>query len=77
MSSIEKLIRLCRDLADTFRSVLPLTRIIVSCNGEQYRVVEITGAHTGSWIRERILSKVVSVLSSWVHPIPLTLGHYR
>ncbi|KAJ3854146.1 hypothetical protein EV368DRAFT_63529 [Lentinula lateritia] len=33
-------------------------RIIVSSNAEQYRVVEITGAPNGSFIRERILSKM-------------------
>ncbi|GAW00995.1 map kinase kinase kinase [Lentinula edodes] len=38
--------------------LLPTTRIIVSSNAEQYRVVEITGAPNGSFIRERILSKM-------------------
>ncbi|KAF5375781.1 hypothetical protein D9757_008975 [Collybiopsis confluens] len=37
---------------------LPTTRIIVTSNAEQYRVVEITGAPNGSYIRERILSKM-------------------
>ncbi|KAE9403196.1 hypothetical protein BT96DRAFT_917639 [Gymnopus androsaceus JB14] len=37
---------------------LPTTRIIVSSNAESYRVVEITGAPNGSYIRERILSKM-------------------
>ncbi|KAJ3818605.1 hypothetical protein F5880DRAFT_1217134 [Lentinula raphanica] len=37
---------------------LPTTRIIVSSNAEQYRVVEITGAPNGSCIREWILSKM-------------------
>lgn len=48
-------------LITTYRSrvgSLPTTRIIVSSNAEQYRVVEITGAPNGSYIRERILSKV-------------------
>ncbi|KAJ7437452.1 hypothetical protein B0H11DRAFT_625759 [Mycena galericulata] len=37
---------------------LSTTRIIVSSNGEQYRVVEITGARSGASIRERIFSKL-------------------
>ncbi|KAJ7834034.1 hypothetical protein B0H14DRAFT_2799618 [Mycena olivaceomarginata] len=39
------------------RPPLPTTRIIASSNGEQYRVVEITGARSGASIRERIFSK--------------------
>ncbi|KAF9035736.1 hypothetical protein BDZ89DRAFT_1062021, partial [Hymenopellis radicata] len=37
---------------------LPLTRVIATSNAEQYHVVEITGAPNGSYIRERILSKL-------------------
>ncbi|KAJ7596036.1 hypothetical protein C8J56DRAFT_923886 [Mycena floridula] len=37
---------------------LPLTRIIVSSNGEQYCVVEITGAWNGAAIRERVYAKL-------------------
>ncbi|KAJ6607711.1 hypothetical protein B0H10DRAFT_544286 [Mycena sp. CBHHK59/15] len=37
---------------------LSTTRIIVSSNAEQYRVVEITGARNGASIRERIFSKL-------------------
>ncbi|KAJ7983303.1 hypothetical protein DFH06DRAFT_1172897 [Mycena polygramma] len=40
------------------RPQLPTTRIIVSSNGEQYRVVEVTGARSGASIRERIFSKL-------------------
>ncbi|EKM77805.1 hypothetical protein AGABI1DRAFT_115054 [Agaricus bisporus var. burnettii JB137-S8] len=36
----------------------PVVRLVVSCNGEQYRVVDITGAPDGSWIREHIYSKL-------------------
>jgi hypothetical protein len=38
--------------------MLPTTRVIVSTNAESYRVVELTGAPNGSYIRERILSKM-------------------
>ncbi|KAK7017289.1 hypothetical protein R3P38DRAFT_2540500, partial [Favolaschia claudopus] len=34
------------------------TRIIASTNGQQYRIVEITGARNGASIRERIFSKL-------------------
>ncbi|KAJ7220819.1 hypothetical protein GGX14DRAFT_432155 [Mycena pura] len=37
---------------------LTTTRIIASSNGEQYRVIEITGARSGASIRERIFSKL-------------------
>ncbi|KAJ7195991.1 hypothetical protein C8J57DRAFT_1345168 [Mycena rebaudengoi] len=37
---------------------LSTTRVIVSSNAEQYRVVEITGARNGAFIRERIFSKL-------------------
>ncbi|KAJ7620172.1 hypothetical protein FB45DRAFT_929613 [Roridomyces roridus] len=37
---------------------LSTTRIIATSNGEQYRVVEITGARSGASIRERIFSKL-------------------
>jgi len=40
------------------RFTLPLTRVIVSSNAEQYRVVEITGAPNGAYIRERVYSKL-------------------
>ncbi|KAJ7779003.1 hypothetical protein B0H16DRAFT_1500804 [Mycena metata] len=40
------------------RPPLSTTRIIVSPNGEQYHVVEITGARSGASIRERIFSKL-------------------
>ncbi|KXN91585.1 hypothetical protein AN958_00378 [Leucoagaricus sp. SymC.cos] len=36
----------------------PIVRLVVSCNGEQYRVVDVTGAPDGSWVRERIYSKL-------------------
>ncbi|KAJ7100886.1 hypothetical protein B0H15DRAFT_796564 [Mycena belliarum] len=42
------------------RPPLSTTRIIVSSNAEQYRVVEITGARSGASIRERIFSKAGS-----------------
>ncbi|CAK5276744.1 unnamed protein product [Mycena citricolor] len=38
--------------------MLPTTRVIVSSNGEQYCVVEVTGARSGASIRERIFSKL-------------------
>ncbi|KAK7056018.1 hypothetical protein R3P38DRAFT_3566357 [Favolaschia claudopus] len=37
---------------------LPTTRIMLSANAEQYRVVAITGARNGASIRERIFSKL-------------------
>ncbi|KAF8228519.1 hypothetical protein L208DRAFT_1290991 [Tricholoma matsutake] len=37
---------------------LPTVCVVVSSNAEQYRVVDISGARNGSFIRERILSKL-------------------
>jgi hypothetical protein len=37
---------------------LPTVCVVVSSNAEQYRIVDISGAPNGSFIRERILSKV-------------------
>ncbi|TFK36224.1 hypothetical protein BDQ12DRAFT_687054 [Crucibulum laeve] len=39
-------------------SPLSTVRLVVSSNGEQYRVVEVTGANDGSCIREQIFSKL-------------------
>ncbi|KAF8979226.1 hypothetical protein BDQ17DRAFT_1027363 [Cyathus striatus] len=37
---------------------LSTVRLVVSSNGEQYRVVDVTGATSGTWIREHIFSKL-------------------
>ncbi|KAG7441552.1 uncharacterized protein BT62DRAFT_923317 [Guyanagaster necrorhizus] len=42
----------------TMSFCLPTVRIIVTCNAERYQVVDITGATNGSFIRERVLSKL-------------------
>ncbi|KAF7313961.1 hypothetical protein HMN09_00554500 [Mycena chlorophos] len=40
------------------RPALTTTRIVVSSNGENYFVVEVTGARSGASIRERMFSKL-------------------
>ncbi|KAL9709640.1 hypothetical protein Ac2012v2_007378 [Leucoagaricus gongylophorus] len=45
-------------LLTIMHSLQSTIRIVVSCNGEQYRVVDITGAPNGTWVRERIFSKL-------------------
>ncbi|KAF9477204.1 hypothetical protein BDN70DRAFT_896696 [Pholiota conissans] len=37
---------------------LPVVRLVVSTDGEQYRVVDISGAPDGTWIRRHILLKL-------------------
>ena len=44
------------------RPSLPLVRLVVSSDGEQYRVVDVTGARDGSDVRGQIFSKVSSTL---------------
>jgi len=39
-------------------SALPAVCVVVSSNAEEYRVVDVSGATDGSFIRERILSKL-------------------
>ncbi|KDR79317.1 hypothetical protein GALMADRAFT_243278 [Galerina marginata CBS 339.88] len=39
-------------------SPLSVVRLVVSTDGEQYRVVDVSGAPDGSWIRRRILAKL-------------------
>jgi len=39
-------------------SPLSVVRLVVSTDGERYTVVDVTGARDGSWIRQRILSKL-------------------
>lgn len=54
-------------LPSTFRrpsSPLSVVRLVVSTDGEQYTVVDVTGARDGSWIRQRILAKVRTTTSS-------------
>ena len=36
----------------------PVLRVFVTCNAEQYRVIDISGAQDGARIRERIFTKV-------------------
>ncbi|KAF9444500.1 hypothetical protein P691DRAFT_736379 [Macrolepiota fuliginosa MF-IS2] len=40
------------------QTIQPIIRLVVSCNGEQYRVVDVTGAPDGSWVRERVYAKL-------------------
>ncbi|KAF8885391.1 hypothetical protein CPB84DRAFT_133662 [Gymnopilus junonius] len=35
-----------------------VVRLVVSTDGEQYRVVDVSGAPDGNWIRRRILTKL-------------------
>ena len=35
-----------------------IIRLVVSTDGEQYTVVDVTGAPDGAWIRQRIFAKV-------------------
>lgn len=37
---------------------LSVVRLVVSTDGEQYRVVDVSGAPDGTWIRRHILLKV-------------------
>ncbi|KAF8804909.1 hypothetical protein BYT27DRAFT_7299417 [Phlegmacium glaucopus] len=37
---------------------LSVVRLVVSTDSEQYTVVDVTGARDGSWIRQRIFSKL-------------------
>ena len=39
-----------------------MVRLVVSTDGEQYTVVDVTGAPDGAWIRQRIFAKVGTVL---------------
>ena len=39
-------------------SPLSVVRLVVSTDGEQYTVVDVTGAPDGAWIRQRIFAKV-------------------
>ncbi|KAI5885519.1 uncharacterized protein SCHCODRAFT_02643671 [Schizophyllum commune H4-8] len=36
----------------------PVLRVFVTCNAEQYRVIDISGAPDGAHIRERIFAKI-------------------
>lgn len=42
----------------TTQSPLSTIRIVASIDGQQYRVVDLTGAKDGTWIRQRIFHKV-------------------
>lgn len=37
---------------------LSVVRLVVSMDGDQYTVVDVTGALDGAWIRQRIFTKV-------------------
>ncbi|PPQ80132.1 hypothetical protein CVT25_001431 [Psilocybe cyanescens] len=46
-----------------YHSIMPqiplsIVRLVVSTDGEQYRVVDVSGAPDGNWIRRRILAKL-------------------
>ncbi|KAF9042948.1 hypothetical protein BJ165DRAFT_1529096 [Panaeolus papilionaceus] len=42
----------------TTQSPLSTIRIVASIDGQQYRVVDLTGAKDGTWIRQRIFHKL-------------------
>ena len=50
-------------------SPLSVVRLVVSTDGEQYTVVDVTGACDGSWIRQRIFSKVRTMIILALHEL--------
>ncbi|KAF5310250.1 hypothetical protein D9619_010296 [Psilocybe cf. subviscida] len=57
---------------------LSVVRLVVSTDGEQYRVVDVSGAHDGSWIRRNILLKlgIPEHLHSQFYIYPSEVGAY-
>jgi len=46
---------------------LSIVRVVVTTDGEQYTVVDLSGATDGLWIRRRILTKVLCIFYGILH----------